>query len=172
MGFEPGRGNALKLPEGSGNYVLILESADRKIISVGKLGKLELQPGFYLYAGSARGPGGLQGRLKRHLRVTKDPHWHIDYLRQRSKILEIWISQDSRQLEHRSVGVLSEIKGFSEPLPGFGSSDCRCFSHLFYSARRPEIREFQACFRATTSLETAWSLHNWEGGGSAGGFQG
>ena len=163
MGVEPGRDNALKLPEGPGDYVLVLESADQEEFQVGKLGKMQLQPGFYLYAGSARGPGGLQARLKRHLRAAGDPHWHIDYLRQRSKILEIWISQDPRQLEHRSAGVLSGLKGFLEPRPGFGASDCRCFSHLFFSGRRPEIREFQACFRAQTGLETAWSLHTREG---------
>ncbi|WP_429615053.1 DUF123 domain-containing protein, partial [Sphingobium olei] len=37
-------------------------------------------PGWYVYAGSAYGPGGLRARIRRHLRRGKLLHWHIDHL--------------------------------------------------------------------------------------------
>jgi len=47
-------------------------------IRVGKLGVLPLQPGFYVYVGSAHGPSGLRARLAHHLGPGSRRHWHID----------------------------------------------------------------------------------------------
>jgi len=44
--------------------------------------KLDLLPGYYIYIGSAFGPGGVRARMLRHLRADKPKHWHIDYLRE------------------------------------------------------------------------------------------
>lgn len=147
------------LPAEKGTYVLILRSEGQERFRVGKLGLMVMQTGVYYYVGSARGPGGLRARLRRHLQKSKAPHWHIDYLRQRSKILEIWFSRDPRQLEHSTARVLAEMQGFVQPQPSFGASDCRCLSHLFFSARLPEIQEFQALFRRRTGLEVSWNRH-------------
>ena len=57
-----------------GSYVLVLH-----ISRVAQLGAHGSKAGFYCYADSARGPGGLRARLSRHLRQHKKPHWHIDY---------------------------------------------------------------------------------------------
>ena len=62
-----------------GTYVLII-SATRKInLRVGQAGQISVRPGYYMYAGSARGPGGLRARVLRHIKTTKRCHWHIDY---------------------------------------------------------------------------------------------
>jgi Uri superfamily endonuclease len=37
--------------------------------------------GYYFYFGSAKGSGGLQARLLRHISMEKKKFWHIDYLR-------------------------------------------------------------------------------------------
>ncbi|MDZ7845133.1 MAG: GIY-YIG nuclease family protein [Anaerolineales bacterium] len=147
------------LPAEKGTYILILSSEGQDSFWVGKLGLMVMQTGVYYYVGSARGPGGLKARLRRHLQKSKAPHWHIDYLRQRSEILEIWFSQDPRQLEHRTAGLLAEMKGFLQPQPGFGASDCSCPTHLFFSDQQAEIQEFQALFRTWTGLEVSWNRY-------------
>jgi Uri superfamily endonuclease len=95
---------------------------------------LHLQPGWYAYAGSAFGPGGLRARLARHLRGGSKRHWHIDYLRPHAPIYEIWYSPKTQNCEHRWAAALGHITGAQIPLPGFGSSDCRCAAHLFFFA--------------------------------------
>ena len=70
-----------------GYYLLILELKRGQRIRVGALGVVAFEPGYYTYAGSAR--GGLEARVARHLRVRgKKKHWHIDYLRQRARVVE------------------------------------------------------------------------------------
>ena len=49
-------------------------------ILVGRLGALPVEPGFYVYVGSAFGPGGLERRVGRHATTEKKHRWHIDYL--------------------------------------------------------------------------------------------
>ena len=39
-----------------GSYALILSTSTEAVIRVGRLGNLQLQPGFYVYVGSALGP--------------------------------------------------------------------------------------------------------------------
>jgi Uri superfamily endonuclease len=35
------------------------------------------------------------------------------------------------------------LRGASVPIAGFGSSDCRCKTHLFFFRRRPSFKEFR-----------------------------
>jgi len=120
-----------------GTYALILQSHSNETIQIGRWGQLNLQPGHYIYIGSASRPGGVQARVSRHLHKNKRKHWHIDYLREHITPLEVWISYAAEYLEHEWVGILSEISELI-PIQGFGCSDCRCFSHLFFT---PEILE-------------------------------
>ena len=99
-------------------------------ISAGKLQQTEFEPGFYLYIGSAK--NGLLRRVARHLRKEKKIFWHIDYLLQYAKIEEIWVRNDYFD----ECLALSEAKKLLKnsrfPLKKFGSSDCRCPSHLIW----------------------------------------
>jgi len=64
-----------------GTYALILHLSKKlERIEIGKLGRFAFDAGFYVYVGSAFGPGGLKARLQRHLRTDKPLHWHIDLL--------------------------------------------------------------------------------------------
>ena len=47
------------LPSLPGTYVLVLRFSKRLEISVGRLGVLSAQAGYYVYVGSALGPNGL-----------------------------------------------------------------------------------------------------------------
>ncbi|MCH6544959.1 MAG: DUF123 domain-containing protein [Deltaproteobacteria bacterium] len=74
------------------------------------------------------------------LRKEKTRHWHIDWLTQVARIAEIWVNirPKSRECEcHRRVLALP---GAGNLIPKFGSSDCRCPSHLAYFPRRPKLR--------------------------------
>lgn len=63
----------------SGTYALILEAKNEKQVQIGHWGILDIKIGYYLYIGSAFGPGGIKSRVSRHFKQKK-PHWHIDYL--------------------------------------------------------------------------------------------
>jgi Uri superfamily endonuclease len=116
----------------SGTYALILQAVRKQTIEIGKLGKLRVCPGFYIYIGSAFGSGGLQARIGHHLRQTKVLHWHIDYLKQAAIIKEVWFSYQPASQEHAWATAFQSLPDAAIPLPGFGSSDCPCASHLFY----------------------------------------
>lgn len=116
----------------SGTYAIWLRSNEKKVIEIGKFGQIQTIPGFYVYIGSAFGPGGIKTRVGRHLRQEKNLRWHIDYLRQHTAPIEVWIAYE-KHLEHQWAEKINKHRETSIPLAGFGSSDCRCPTHLFYS---------------------------------------
>ena len=126
-----------------GTYVLVLSSRSTDLIQIGRLGALQLQLGFYVYVGSALGPGGVRARLAHHLKLSRRPHWHIDYLRAHTKVEEICYRLDTRRLEHVWAEHIGLAKGASVPLVGFGSTDCRCKSHLVFFEQRPLRERFR-----------------------------
>ncbi|MFQ5740154.1 MAG: DUF123 domain-containing protein [Acidobacteriota bacterium] len=127
----------------AGTYALMLRASSEQMIQIGRLGRLHLRPGFYLYVGSALGPGGLAARLGRHCRSCHSPHWHIDYLKPSLALQEIWYTRDPERREHQWANLFGDMAGASVPLPRFGASDCCCDSHLFFFSDRPSIRQFQ-----------------------------
>jgi len=117
----------------SGSYILILRLREESTIPVGGLGKVGFRKGYYLYVGSAR--RNLSSRLERHRRLRKGLFWHVDFLRAAAEFhfaLPIR-SQDSLECAiARAVSKIAEWK-----IPGFGSSDCLCPSHLYGMAQDP-----------------------------------
>ena len=118
-----------------GVYVLVLSLTSVKRVTVGQLRRIQFAAGFYAYVGSAFGPGGFK-RAARHLDVSgghnKTRKWHIDYLSPMSEI--IWIGEiitgDRIECEIAHNLALNPVLS---SITGFGSSDCRCSSHLFYA---------------------------------------
>jgi len=127
------------LPPSSGTYALILELPTPTEITVGSLGPISFDAPFYLYVGSAFGPGGVGARLRHHLRDAVRPHWHIDYLRRAAGIRDIWVTQDERRLECEWYLAATRLRGASS-IAGFGSSDCTCPSHLVALPNLPPAR--------------------------------
>lgn len=132
----------------TGTYVLVLKSPLRKTIRIGSRGDLALRPGYYLYVGSAFGPGGVLSRVSRHCRIDKAKHWHIDYLRSHTAIESIWYSHAGRRLEHVLARVLAQMEGMT-PEIAFGASDCKCESHLFFTPVAPEPSGLAETVRCT-----------------------
>ena len=81
------------------------------------------------------GPGGFK-RVARHLDVStgrnKTHKWHIDYLSSVAQIIGISKIVTSDRIEcemARNLALNPVLTGVT----GFGSSDCRCSTHLFYA---------------------------------------
>jgi len=94
------------------------------------LGKVFFKEGDYIYIGSAK--GCLETRLQRHLRKEKKIFWHIDYLleNKKAKILQIWTVD--KKMECQTAEVFCQAPTTEIIKKGFGSSDCKCLTHLFY----------------------------------------
>ncbi|MCG7920659.1 MAG: GIY-YIG nuclease family protein [Candidatus Thiodiazotropha lotti] len=122
--------------------MLLLHNPRRQQIQVGRLGLCDFVRGWYLYVGSAFGPGGVAARCAHHRRISLRPRWHIDYLRAATNLRQIWYSNDPRRREHQWAALLGEPLGLGQPIGGFGSSDCDCGSHLFISAVKPDWKAF------------------------------
>ena len=122
-----------------GVYQLLIKLDSDKIIPVGKLGTFEFPAGYYVYTGSAM--NGLEYRVARHLSDVKRFHWHIDYLLEQSSIIRYAIRECSagESLECSCNAAMLAMEGASSPIKGFGSSDCRCRSHLVYFAEEPKL---------------------------------
>lgn len=110
-----------------GSYIVILRLNKDERISVGNLGAVRFRKGYYLYVGSAR--RNLSQRISRHRRKRKKLFWHIDYLRQYADYCASMPVRTSTDLECKIADALNEISQWN--IPGFGSSDCGCNSHLF-----------------------------------------
>jgi Uri superfamily endonuclease len=131
-----------ELDKQPGTYALILKNDSVKIVTVGQLGPLELRPGWYVYVGSARGPGGLAARVGRHMRSEKKCRWHIDYVRPHIELREVWFTYGTEQIECQWAHAIAEMPKAELPSPRFGASDCRCASHLIWLPKRPSLATF------------------------------
>ena len=124
-----------KLPEARGAYALVLRMERPALLRVGALGEASFPAGVYVYLGSARGPGGIQARLGRHLRGSSRPRWHVDYLRAVAVPVAWAVTTDPAPGLPWECAWSQRLAALPEawiPLPGFGASDCRqgCPAHL------------------------------------------
>lgn len=126
-----------------GTYALILKNSENRNVQIGRWQALDIEPGFYIYIGSAFGPGGIKARVSRHFRRSKPMRWHIDFISSITKPVSAWYTCRSKRVEHDWAQTFLKIPDF-RPIKGFGCSDCRCFSHLFYSKKQPELKKFEA----------------------------
>jgi Uri superfamily endonuclease len=140
-------------PTPKGTYLLLARLAQRTMIAVGKLGMFSFDPGWYAYAGSALGTGGLPARLARHARADKRLHWHIDYLLQHAVLETAWQTPHPKRLECAWATALLDVPGAQKPVPGFGASDCRCATHLVFLPRRPHPPQIRAALAGRSPKE-------------------
>ncbi len=157
-----------------GSYILLVELAAEKNVLIGKLGYIFFPKAFYAYVGSAM--NGLEARLARHLRKEKGLHWHIDYLLKEAEIADIILCFSEPFAFCHSEGLaeaLSKAKGQRpknlaqgklrmecflaqalakefQSVPGFGASDCKCQSHLYFGNRQDRLKT-----KATEMIEQA-----------------
>jgi Uri superfamily endonuclease len=119
-----------------GIYALIIELGTSRTITIGKRGRISFAAGYYAYVGSAL--NGLEARIVRHLKEDKQLHWHIDYLLQKAKVIEIIYCVTEKNME---CMLSSQLAQKLKHVPHFGCSDCRCTSHLFFSGDQTYLRK-------------------------------
>jgi Uri superfamily endonuclease len=114
-----------------GSYRLTIRLSRPARVAAGRLGRLDLPAGVYVYCGSAR--RNLPARVARHLRRRKAARWHVDYLlaHPAAKVTAVggWGGRGECEL------VAEAIRGGGRAVAhGFGSSDCRrgCPAHLIF----------------------------------------
>jgi sugar fermentation stimulation protein A len=138
-----------------GSYLLLIYLSEECLISIGRLGEVYFTVGWYTYVGSAM--KGFQSRLPHHLRKNKKLHWHIDYLLQKASIQQIITIESEAKTECQIAGKL--MKEFVI-IPGFGCSDCKCQSHLFYSPSPEKLQVGINSIRSYYLLpKFVWNTH-------------
>ncbi len=123
-----------------GTYALVLENKQAFETDVGRFGILSVKPGYYIYVGSAFGPGGVKARVKRHGAREKSLHWHIDYLSVRMRLVNTCYTYRPEKLEHEWATKLLDVSELI-PVEGFGCSDCGCRTHLFFTANGSAVKK-------------------------------
>jgi Uri superfamily endonuclease len=132
-----------EIPAAHGTYALLLLCQRSRTVDIGNLGAHSIFRGWYVYVGSAFGPGGLRSRCRRHIRLLRRRHWHIDYLRPAAAVQAIWFTSDLVPREHQWAEIIGGLAGASAPIRRFGSSDCLCPTHLFRFSSRPSFLAFR-----------------------------
>jgi Uri superfamily endonuclease len=142
----------VEIPAVSGSYIVIGRLDNDVILNSGPFSERQVTQGYYLYSGSAYGPGGLCARITRHLNPDSKKFWHFDHLKANLFFEEILYSVYALNHECELIKAIQEMEKVSFPLPGFGSSDCRkgCPAHL-------------AMFPLYTNIESV--INNLESGG-------
>lgn len=116
-----------------GSYLILGKLNNCINLKVGKLGNLFFKKGFYVYVGS--GMNSLTSRIKRHIKKKKTKKWHIDYLIPYLRELN---SIPIRTSEYIECIISNEIEKISSGIiKNFGSTDCKCKSHLYYFRNSP-----------------------------------
>jgi Uri superfamily endonuclease len=118
------------MPSSPGTYVLVLHLAEETVLDVGALGRAIFPAGHYLYCGSAQ--SGLGPRLARHMRPKKVMRWHIDRLTTVAEPVGALLYSGGKEGECHLSRTLEKCPGAIPVLNKFGSSDCRCRTHLYY----------------------------------------
>ncbi len=111
-----------------GVYVLVISVGKNISIQIGALGVRNLKKGLYAYVGSAQ--GNLERRIRRHVGRVKRKFWHIDYLLASGAVQVTDVFTKERGREEECM-IAKELCARAVPIEGFGSSDCKCTSHLF-----------------------------------------
>ncbi len=110
-----------------GAYVLLLRGDSDRVVSIGRRGDILFKRGCHVYVGSAM--NSLESRVARHIRTEKKKRWHIDYLREYSRITAYWLIESDERLE---CDIARAMAHRLDVVEGFGASDCGCCGHLFY----------------------------------------
>jgi len=142
------------MEKAKGSYILIVELASNKDVVIGKLGYVSFPRAFYAYAGSAM--NGFKARVAHHLKGNKKPHWHIDYLLKQAELVEIILcpgepfacchSEGEKRPKNLAQGRLrgecflaQALAEEFQSIPGFGASDCKCKSHLYFGDGKDKL---------------------------------
>ncbi len=122
----------------SGIYILEFFVVIPFNISHKRFQNIQFQTGYYYYVGSAQ--KNFEQRIKRHLKLDKKLHWHIDYFttNENTDIKNVYFFKKApHSFECELTSQLQNKFNLKHLAKGFGNSDCSiCESHLLYSQRQ------------------------------------
>ena len=110
-----------------GVYALLINLDEAREIRIGALGVIYFPKAKYVYIGSAQ--RNLSARIRRHYSQSKKFRWHIDYFLAKAKLLTHFSLPLPRWCEETVAIRMTKHHSY---IPGFGASDSRAKSHLFY----------------------------------------
>ena len=111
--------------------------------------------GVYVYVGSAQ--AGVEQRVARHLRKQKRKRWHIDHLLEHVEVVStVGIATERKEDECRVAQTLLLSQGAAAVAPGFGSSDCRCKSHLIFFGDEDHERALETIAMKLSMLDCVY----------------
>ncbi len=114
-----------------GSYCIVFDLPEDASVHVGARGLHKFPRGVYVYVGSAL--AGVEKRVERHLRSKKKRRWHIDYLVGKGEVVStIMVPSASKSTECAIALDLLRSPGAQVVMKSFGSSDCKCPTHLVY----------------------------------------
>ena len=141
-----------QIPKEKGNYIVVFTLETEVKFENPRFGAICLAPGYYLYCGSAHGNKGLRSRVTRHMSKLGKKFWHIDYIKEYLRPIEVWYQVSLEKNECHFLQLLHNQPDSNLPITGFGSSDCRegCESHLVFFPFRRNLDQlfliFENCF--------------------------
>ncbi|AHF80480.1 GIY-YIG nuclease family protein [Thermococcus paralvinellae] len=115
-----------------GSYFLVIKVEGDMIVRT-KRKEFPLKAGYYVYVGSAM--NSLEKRVERHFKKDKKLHWHIDFLLKESELLRAYLIPNDAKIEEE---LSREVSKFGKPVKGFGASDLRIGSNLYYFKDEPD----------------------------------
>ncbi len=116
-----------------GIYCLLLYLKKESKIIIGKSEHI-FPKGYYCYVGSAL--NNLQKRIERHKKKNKKKHWHIDYFLDKGRIIKVETILTKKKKECWLSNKIKKLNG-ETIMKKFGSTDCRCETHLYYFKKNP-----------------------------------
>ena len=147
----------MNLESKKGTYALIFQANQAFAREVGRLGNFVGDAGSYIYVGSAFGPGGVYTRVSHHLKLSSNPHWHLDYIRPFLKPIAVCYSYCATRHEHQWATTIGDMDDVEIPMHKFGASDCSCRTHLFYFRKISKTSILQQALQNT--LQSSQQLH-------------
>lgn len=116
-----------------GSYIIITRLKRDRLLAIKGMGKARLKKGFYCYVGSAK--SNLLKEMERHRRIRKNLHDHVDHLCAAGEFHAAIPVRASEDLHCAIASALGRMAAWA--VPGFGSSQCGCGSHLFGMSEDP-----------------------------------
>ncbi|MGQ9656020.1 MAG: GIY-YIG nuclease family protein [Thermodesulfobacteriota bacterium] len=139
-----GRCKTRSLANLKGSYCLVAYLSKGCFMAFGKNSAF-FPRGWYAYVGSAM--NGIDKRVQRHLRSLKKMRWHIDFLLDKAVVKDVIPMPSELREECAKAAALKAIGGVVIARK-FGSTDCRCETHLLFFRSNPiKRRDFWEALR-------------------------
>jgi sugar fermentation stimulation protein A len=116
-----------------GAYLLVMKLKANTRIKIGAKGLIAFKKGYYIYVGSAM--QNLDKRLARHHSKKKTIRWHVDYFLRKAEIVDTISLESNKRIECQLSARVGNL--CDDRVKGFGCSDCKCHSHLYYFKKKP-----------------------------------